>query len=524
MSGATDDDGLEAPFAAELLTGTGDCEDWQPIDLLLGQGEDDELARIRRQLALQPLRALELADTVALIEPLRQLRTEASPEFAGRMLDVCRHAQRFQQTRFSARPNARRWHLPLLAAAAAVVTFSLLCWSGVGAAASRPRATFDALLLPVHASSPAPSHDEALVVAGEPPREHTDLVWDETVDTIRERLALESSQHLQAALQQADQASLDRLGEWLDANNMFELQRLDHELRRDPACRVGALGRAGLHQAVDDRVQRLADDLAAELVAGDRLLTASIETVAWTMRALLAAGPSSTRRPALRAAGAHLGSRLPQLSDRQLVWALSALSEYASLDHAYFPAVARHGRRLVDTVLVVDEENWLRRRPGLLRGDGDVLVLGEAGRVLARLPAFGVDPERATMVRRLVLGHVRELRGKGQDRPEVLGAMLYGFADLLEGDGDEAVQLARNLRRWRLALLAPNFPTVQQIAWSSLPGNRGSTRLRFELRQLAVLPSPTGTIERAAFCLCLATDYAAYAGAMSDALETTRRS
>jgi hypothetical protein len=62
--------------------------------------------------------------------------------------------------------------------------------------------------------------------------------------------------------------------------------------------------------------------------------------------------------------------------------------------------------------------------------------------------------------------------------------------------------------------LAPDFATVQQIAWSRTPGSRGYTRLQREIRQLAVLAAPENVADRAAFCMCLATNYAAYLGTL----------
>ena len=121
-----------------------------------------------------------------------------------------------------------------------------------------------------------------------------------------------------------------------------------------------------------------------------------------------------------------------------------------------------------------------------------------------------MDPDRCTLVRSLILGRLREQRAGDQDRPEVLAAMTYGFADLLDGKANERDRLAWALQRWKPARLAPDYATVQQMAWSLSPGTRGFTRMQRELRQLAVLPAPTGLLEQAAFSLCLATSYAGF--------------
>ena len=118
------------------------------------------------------------------------------------------------------------------------------------------------------------------------------------------------------------------------------------------------------------------------------------------------------------------------------------------------------------------------------------------------------------MVRQLILGQLRERRTLAQDRPEVLAAMLYGCDDLLDQSTSESDRVGWQLLRWKPTRLAPDFATVQQIAWSRSPGSRGYTRLQRELRQLAVLPMPEDLANRAAFLMCLATNYAGFAGVL----------
>ncbi|HIE68771.1 MAG TPA: hypothetical protein EYP98_00675 [Planctomycetes bacterium] len=138
--------------------------------------------------------------------------------------------------------------------------------------------------------------------------------------------------------------------------------------------------------------------------------------------------------------------------------------------------------------------------------------IGEAGRILSRLPAFGLDPAPCKLVRLLLLGQLRERRSLHDDRPEVLAAMLYGCRDLLSSESNERERVSWALRRWKPRRLAPDFATVQQIAWAQTPGSRGYTRLQGELRQLAVLPTPDKLRNCAAFCLCLATNFAGHVG------------
>ncbi|MGK0155813.1 MAG: hypothetical protein ACI9SE_002780, partial [Neolewinella sp.] len=75
-----------------------DAVAWQPIDLLLKQGTPEEVTAMRNEVARDPMKALELADTVALVEQFRHLRTEASPEFAGKLQDVALHSDRFSRS------------------------------------------------------------------------------------------------------------------------------------------------------------------------------------------------------------------------------------------------------------------------------------------------------------------------------------------------------------------------------------------------------------------------------------------
>ncbi|MFK7740956.1 MAG: hypothetical protein AB8H80_11595 [Planctomycetota bacterium] len=593
-------------------------DEWHAIDLLLEQGNRDELAQMRRKVSSDPMLALELADTVSLVEQFRHLRTDASPEFAGRLEDVSRKAERHRRSHFE--PASKRWHMLALMAASAALTFGLLHWldlveklvpssrdpigglvlatvdadsrAGSRAQAARagsPLAGGSAAKLPVgewpSATSLGTSSDEPFddqPVDDKPfddePVDYEDMVWGESMQAIRRRLDQEGagrnkSDLLREALEAGLDASGDPLAQWLLPSNQVELSRLDHELRASAAVRADALRRRGALVAVDGRVQELADEIAAGLWAmvgeqGTDLEGVDldrVETIAWSVRALIGAGSTAQRVLPMRAGGDWLAARLHKFHGERLVWGLSALAELAAISGQHFEAVAEHGARLANEVLVPDEERWSRRRPELLQGRIDARALGEAGRVLARLPAFGIESRRCLIVRQLILGQLRERRAASeQDRPETLAAMLYGYRDLLEHvvvagmpkagqpdrladgmadtladsladsmadatqagpgggprGGDEAAvrsesdQISQSLRRWRLRHLAPDFRVVQQIAWSLQPGNRGSTRLQRELRRIAVVAAPNELRERAAFCLCLATNYAGFVGAL----------
>jgi len=257
----------------------------------------------------------------------------------------------------------------------------------------------------------------------------------------------------------------------------------------------------------------IARDLAAWLAPGRDDL--SVADVSLAVRAIVAAGALAPRRAsALALGGDWIAERIATGSDEERVAGLAALVEVAAVSGRHGDVVEAEGARLVDRVLVVDDVTWGRRRPVLISGRIPAAVLADAARVLGFLPAFGVDFERCHLVRRLVVGHLRERREHGAaDGPEVLAAMLFGVVDLLRPEERDDVE--RELRRWNPARLAPDYVTVLQMAWGFAPGRLGSTGLQRQLRNLAVLAEPEGLGERAAFCLCLATNSAGWRGSPS---------
>ena len=502
----------------EAVAAPTDAADWQPVDLLLGQGSFAEMAAMRERIASDPMLALELADTVAVVEQLRQLRTEPSPEFAGKLAHVIVRADR----RISGRDDAygQRWLPFLVTSIAAVATFAMLWWfdplgpEGSGGQGGKHRP---------HAALQLERDDDAeRVPITELPPVFSEVAWQDAIETVRQRLALESSPRLSEAFENGLQSAEDPLTQWLDPSNVLMLQRLDHELRARGDVRAAALLRRGSLVAVDHRVQELADGIADDLQArwqqqGELPGRADVGGVVWAMRALIGAGATAERTAALELTGSWLVDMLPELHGEQLVLGVAGVAKLAAVhaDDQLFAAAARHGKRLVHEVLLPDNENWSSRRPDLLHPRIAAGIVGEAGRLLERLPAFGVDAERCSLVRHLLLGQLRERRERGQDRPEVLAAMLYGMRDLL---GDvERLAIERSLRRWQPVLLAPDFGTVQQLLWGTEPGRQGFARLQRELRKLTVLPIPSSLEERAAFCLCLATNYAGFVGGLQPA-------
>ncbi|HEB52869.1 MAG TPA: hypothetical protein ENI87_06415 [bacterium] len=483
-----------------------DAEGLEAIDLLLEQGSADELHALRSAVARDPQRALELAETVAVVEQMRQLRTEASPAFAGRMQAVLLRSDRYQRAHYL--PRTATWKRIATTAAAAAVTFFLLSWLDAGrwfCAPKRETAVFGGIDVTASAAPPAPA--PPLVTPEE-------ADWKQALLDIRARLELETSEELQAALAAGLDQHDDPLDRWVEPWNSMVLARLDHELRQHPEVRYRALRERGVMAAVDARVQGIADGIADELSARLAENPADVEVaeLAFGMRALIGAGTTGRRADALRACGRELVRRLPDLHGALLVTALSGLLEEAAIAGDPLDAVAQHGARLLDEVFGLGQRTWQRGRPDLLGNRVAAATLGEAGRLLQRLPALGIDGRRCAVARQLLLGRLRERRQSGQDRPEVLAAMLYGYAERMPND--EADRIAFTLRRWKPARLAPDYRTVMQMAWGLGPGSVGFARMQRELRQLAIQPVPSGLVERAAFSLCLATNYAGFVGTL----------
>ena len=135
----------EVERRARAERGLDGCTFVTPIDLVLEQGADDELAAARGDVGRDPLRALELAETIHLVEQLRDVRVEPSAVFAGKMQSVAAQADRFQRHHFAA--GGPRWRLHTAFAAAAAATFWAL--SALDVAVGEPRSESDRSGLPV---------------------------------------------------------------------------------------------------------------------------------------------------------------------------------------------------------------------------------------------------------------------------------------------------------------------------------------------------------------------------------------
>jgi hypothetical protein len=341
--------------------------------------------------------------------------------------------------------------------------------------------------------------------------------WEPSINEMRRWLTQEPSQRLCEALEVGLQPADDPLRRWLESCNALARLRVDHERYAVAAARREALRAGGGLVAADARVQAFADQIAAELAVTLSSKTAApdLRATAMALRALVAAGPGNTMRAgALELGSEWIATQLPAHTGSGLVTALAALVEVAAVNGAHADQIALHGERLVHEVLSADEQNWGRQRPELLSPHVAAATIGDGGRLLRLLPGFGVEADRCTLVRQLMLGQLRERADRKEDGPEVLAAMVFGSADLLEPRERDEMEV--QLRRWHPALLAPDYATVHQLAWALEPGRPGYTRMQRDLRQLAVLSEPQPLLDRSAFCLCLATNYAAFRGSSGD--------
>jgi len=484
------------------------------MDLVLGQGTAAQQTRARLAMQEDPAAMLEVADAVAFVEHWRELGVEPGPTFGVRMAAVQQRAERHLVARLGRPLRPRRWLGPVLGIAAAAVVFAALCWwdplgrvqqerregvgSGLRLASGNQRGTDFAV-----ESTQVPLVQE--------------VAWQTDVASMRHRLEQERAVHLREALDAELAAAPDPLGRWLASRNALEFARLDHELRASAALRREALRRQGGMPAADVRVQQFAEAIAGQLLDAISAGDADVATIALSARALIAAGPADgSRAAALHAASGWLAAALPAADPANLAHGLAAMVEIAALDGDRQRLVAREGRRLVASIVQVDGENWGRRLPELLGRRVPAAVVGDAGRVMAALPGFGVDVERCAVVRGLLLGALRARRAAGEDSAALLAAMLYGFADAMAPEERERLEV--QIRRWKPVRLAPDFATVQQMGWGVAPGRPGFTRMQAELRQVAVCPDPLDLAARAALCLCLATGYAAFDAGIRPAL------
>lgn len=453
-----------------------------PIDLILVQGDAEELAAARRFVAHDLRGALELAATIELIETCRGEPIAPSARLQAGLSGLQARLQRQAELRLP-RPVWPLW--TSFASAAAIALMTLLLWD------------------PLHPADPPAEVDADLPVRGELVRGLTPIL-PTTVEPARG----DGNKFVAAVDRPAAEARPrvdlheDPLGSWIRPGNSLNLLRVDFELRASADLRRRAQADRGGVPEVDERVQRLADGIRDGL---DQLLRQGepgSAAVATAVRALLAsgtAGPGGRHADALVAGADAVLAALPRHHGGELAVLLVAAVEVAASTGRGADVVAREGARLV-------AEHRPGSASGLLAADVAAVSLGEAGRFLAWAPAFGVDAGEAGMLRVLLHNALQDRRGRGE-HPDVLAAIAYGYADLLEPELHLAIE--RRLRGWKVATLLPDYAAMHQLAWSRRPGEFGFTRFQLDLRRVAALPTPATLADQSSLCLCLATNFAA---------------
>jgi hypothetical protein len=465
----------------------------QPIDLLLGEGSPAEQTALRAQNQIDPTAMFAMADTVALVETLRQVQIEPSARYAGLLADVMQRASHRVQPQ-------RSWRGPLVALLAASVTFAVLWWLDPLRAPEAPGPVGPV----AQGTAPAKTTHDAAATA-------SPSAWESTVERLRRRLAFESA-HLQTAFDESLAGPPASAVRWLESRNaLVELQQ-EHERNGDAAVRQSALVDQGNLAAIDDRVQELARTIAERLGQAPERQTVAQRATA--VQALLAAGAGdAARRTAIDLGARWLASALPSASGPDQALALAALVEVAAVtgDHREF--VAAQGQRFLQAMLEPDGDVWSSHLPEMLGPKAAPWAIAETSRMLVRLPGLVGDEGRCHIVRKLMLGQLWDRRDRGDTGAELSVAILFGSGDLL--DQTKRTDLELLLRRWSALHLVPDFVTVRQLLWAVPPGRVRFADLQRELRQLSTCPAPDELQQLAAFCLCLATNYAAFPGSRS---------
>lgn len=324
-----------------------------------------------------------------------------------------------------------------------------------------------------------------------------DVEGQRAADPLREALAADRKL---AMLREARSASLGERRSVLAQRGVrpadARIAKLEHEVLRRLRARLDTIPESG----------RLGQQLVPDVAAACRALLA-----ARTSRAAIDGDPQVTPSgPVLERAYALLGSELGGLEGGALAAALGAFVDRVVMvegSGAERRLLLEHGGRLVRSTLQLHDG----RRPHLLHWTTAEDGLADAGRVLAVLPAFGVDALEASRARMLVAAHLRE-RYDRRDResPELLAAMAYGFGDLVDRDWVD-----HRLRLWRLELLVPDYVALEHLTWSSYPVRAGWADFQRELLVLASYPTPDGLRDASALLLSLAVHDAAPGAATS---------
>ncbi|MCC6782935.1 MAG: hypothetical protein IT457_08820 [Planctomycetes bacterium] len=457
------------------------------VGYALGEGDAASRAAMQARVGRELELAVELAETRALFESMRALRTPTDPAFLATMAREVEWRRRLHA--LPQRSVAARVGFLLRAAAVAIV----MLW--LGNRYVRPDAVDPApSTARIDWSATAPRAFVALGHATRP-----------TAPALRPVLApaIDAPDFVAAWERLAARPLPADFADWLAAENLLAQTRAALERRASPELRARWRYATGAAD-VEARVTRLVDELGARTVQLLAQAEPDVEDLACALRALLASGAIRGRRELLDACRDELARRVDRLDAGRAAVALAALADLAVLETDALGAfVAQRAERLAEAALERAPDG---RRPPLLSWTEPAPRLAEAGRVLALAPAFGADAALSLRARMSIAAHLEERLARMQrfETPELHAAIAYGFGDLVELSAADAA-----LAFWPARLLLPDYTALVHYTWSKYPLRAGWAELQLELRGLAALPTPTGLRDTAALLLALCSDAAA---------------
>ncbi len=451
----------------------------------------------------------EAGDIRALLERFRLLTVEPS----GRLPLALRHAVRRRQALRRPRRGLEPRMWLQLAMAAAITVFGLLLERRLQRAELPEPAPQVAELQRTDAAQPrtevGPTGRPQIPVQTEGAAQTPDWATlpAEAAESLRQ--LVEVFPRSRAALEALPEDQL--FAQVASADRRLALLRTEFRQRHSPQARRKTIALAGGDPSIEERIQELAGVVAERAVQRIDAGVADPFEVGQALRALLAAGSTDQLGPhasEVRSLGAWLAARVsePALTGGERIIAASALADLAvAAGEEYATLVSRATEALALATLRPAGGGG---RPDLLHWNTPGAMLGEAGRLFALAPAFGVHAALAQRARMLVHEHLQErLERRSVERPDLIAALRYGFADL-----HDVAELDRQLLLWRppqLAELPDGYTTMHHLAWSLYPIRPGWAEFQLELRRIAALTTPRPLGDAAALLLSLTTSFAA---------------
>lgn len=495
-------------------------------DWLLGELSPQAAAHMARRLGRGEVKAQdlelarELAEVQGLLDDLRQLRVEPS----GRVPLAVRHAihrRNLQAGRLPRQPLRLAEFVSgmVQVAAVALVAFAGLSLGRWGFDQVEPDQVPKAHLAAVPQAMPLVPVAPVVVPEPEPAPVH------------RQPSFIQSDPYFRQQYENfAAHAETPPFAVWCQANRDLAILRREFRQRFSADSRRRIILAGGGSRILEPRIQALAAEVAAKVDGQLAAAEVSVPQLTLALRALLAAGSTPRMGPhqaTVRRCAEYLEQRVAGLQGGELASALAGLMDLAVVTGRRMETlVAEHSDRLTHSIFqaetpvvaeVTEEaepapsahrsQSWRQdNRPSLLHWQTPAAQLADAGRVLQLAPAFGAEPKLTNWARTLLAAHLDErINASSMERPDLLAAQLYGFADLVD-----RAAIDRKLLLWRAQNLVPeHYVALHHLSWSQFPARPGWSRFQRELRMLSVQSTPEGTGDASALLLCLAMNYAA---------------